>query len=130
MTIESHSTSDSQLFEEGCRYFNEGNYFEAHESWEELWTQAQGQRHAYLQCLIQVSVALHHASRENWAGARKLLASSLDYLEKGRLGGDEVDLERLKDHILDFELAIQKRLNDASSDELPFFEMPRVEESS
>jgi len=119
--------SDLQLFAGACRHFDEGNYFEAHELWEDLWNEASGSRHAYLQCLIQVAVALHHASRENWAGTRKLLASSLSYLEKGRQGGDEVDLGLLKDRILDFEIALQKRLKggNSSEEELPFFSLPR-----
>ncbi len=117
---------ETELFESACRHFDEGNYFEAHEVWEDLWNEASGARHAYLQCLIQVAVALHHASRENWAGTRKLLASSLGYLEKGRDGGTEVDLVALKDHILDFEIGLQKKLQAPNSEEeLPFFPIPR-----
>ena len=47
-----------QLFLDGIRYFNECEFFEAHESWEELWADEVGdslQRHsaaAREECLI------------------------------------------------------------------------------
>ncbi|MBM4317673.1 MAG: DUF309 domain-containing protein, partial [Deltaproteobacteria bacterium] len=52
---------ESKLFEQGCRYFDEEDYFEAHEIWEEIWIDAFGPRRYFLQGLIQASVALHHA---------------------------------------------------------------------
>ena len=81
-------------------------------------------RHAFLQCLIQVSVALHHARRQNWAGTRKLLASALGYLEKGRADSTEVDLDKLKDLMLEFALSVDQVVSDPSV-ALPFFILPR-----
>lgn len=116
--------SEDALFETACRHFDNQEFFEAHEAWEDLWNDASGPRHAYLQCLIQVAVALHHAGNANWNGTRKLFASSLGYLEKGRAAATEVDLDALKDHILDFELALQKKLA-GEAVELPVFKLPR-----
>ena len=111
-------------FEQGCRHFDAGEYFEAHEVWEDLWNEAGGDRHAYLQGLIQAAVALHHAGNANWNGARKLVASSLGYLEKGRSAAKEVDVGALRNHLLDLELYIQGRV--AGRDEvLPQFKLPR-----
>lgn len=94
-------------FEEGCRLFDAGEYFEAHEVWEDIWAEAGGARRAFLQCLIQVAVALHHASNQNWRGTRKLSASALGYLEKGRSDSKPIDLEKLKDHIVEIEVQLQ-----------------------
>jgi len=110
-------------FERGRRCFDEKEFFEAHEIWEELWHEASGARHAYLQCIIQVAVAMHHASRENWNGTRKLLASALGYLDRGRSEAVEVDMDVLRDRILDFELALQDRFA-GKERELPFFPLP------
>lgn len=110
-------------FKKACRFFDERDYFEAHETWEELWNLASGARHAYLQGLIQTAVALHHAGNGNWAGTRKLLASSLGYLEKGSSEASEVDVAKLRDLILDFEIALQKKLA-GENIELPFFTLP------
>lgn len=110
-------------FQKACEHFNKGEYFEAHEEWEELWNEAHGPRHAFLQCLIQVAVALHHGRNGNWNGARKLCASALGYLEKGREESEPVDLDQLKEHILDLEIEIQK-ITTGVPGEIPFFQLP------
>jgi len=110
-------------FHKACEHFDQGEYFEAHEVWEDLWNEAHGARHAFLQCLIQVAVALHHGRNGNWNGARKLCASALGYLEKGREEGQEIDLDRLQDHILELELSIQ-RLMTGDPGEINFFKLP------
>ncbi len=92
-------------------------------SGESLWNETNGARHSYLQCLIQVAVGLHHADNLNWTGARKLFASALEYLEKGRAAAEEVDVDELKDKVLDFELALQQHMKDVGV-VLPFFELP------
>lgn len=112
-----------QRFHTAVQHFNVGEYFEAHEVWEDLWNESNGARHAFLQCLIQVAVALHHGRNGNWPGSKKLLAGSLNYLEKGRTAGPEVDLDALRDHVLDFALAIQQA-EKGETVELPFFALP------
>ena len=109
--------------QKGLQYFDESEYFEAHEIWEEVWTEESGARHAFLQCLIQVAVAMHHASNSNWKGTRKLCASALGYLEKGRVDSDPVDLDALKEKIIDFEISVQAVLR-GETVQLPFFKMP------
>lgn len=113
-----------EIFEKGCALFDGAEYFEAHEVWEDLWNEARGPRHAYLQGLIQVAAAMHHAGNANWAGTRKLLASAMNYLQKGQGGGDEVNVEQLIDLMVDFELAIQRLLK-GETVELPYFKLPR-----
>ncbi len=116
------------IFEEGCRLFDAGEYFEAHEVWEDLWNLAEGARRAYLQGLIQVAAALVHAKRSNWNGVRKLFSTALNYLEKGRgseLPG-EVDTEALKEAMIDFELALRERLAAGTDGELPYFKLKRL----
>lgn len=116
--------SDSEKFELGCTHFNEGEYFEAHEVWEDLWMEAQGPRRSYLQGLIQVAVALHHAGNENWAGTRKLSASALGHLAKGEAEAHEVDVEVLRERVVEFDVEVQRRVAGESAD-LPFFRLPR-----
>lgn len=113
-------------FEKACEHFNQAEYFEAHEVWEELWNEAYGPRHAFLQCLIQVAVALHHARNENWNGAQKLCIRSLDYLEKGRAESDPVDLDALERNVIEFHSVIQQRMRGEEA-ELPFFKLPLKE---
>ena len=112
------------LFEKGRTLFDEGKYFEAHEEWEELWNLADGERHRFLQGLIQIAAALHHAQRGNFRGTKKLLATGLDYLEKGKGCAETVDFGRLKDAILDFHNATQAS---PPIDPLPYFALPVIE---
>lgn len=74
-------------FYDAVRYFNSGRFFEAHESWEVVWKEAEGADKLRLQGLIQIAVALHHAGRGNMKGARYLLARS-----RKRLAGVRVFL--------------------------------------
>ena len=111
-------------FEQGCTFFDAGEYFEAHEVWENLWHVADGPRHSYLQGLIQIAAALHHAKRENLNGARKLLARALGYLEKTGHNRFEIDIVSLRENILAFERAIQDKVEGKEST-LPFFLLPR-----
>ncbi len=112
---------DDQKFVQACVYFNAGDYFEAHESWEDLWNEAHGARHAYLQGLIQVAVALHHAGNQNLRGSKKLFASALDYLEKGREEADEVDVDELVQRVLEFQNAVDDETRET---EYPYFKLP------
>ncbi len=67
---------------EGIRFFNECEFFEAHEVWEDLWQEHTGPSRRFYQGLIQVAVCLHHFGNGNTTGAKKLYNSSRGYLEK------------------------------------------------
>jgi len=58
---------------EGIRLFNAGDYFEAHEAWEDAWHASAGRTKATLQVLIQLAVALEHEKRGNRVGAGRML---------------------------------------------------------
>ena len=79
----------------GIEYFNECEYFEAHEVWEELWADYQGPSRKFYQGLIQVAVCLHHFGNENTAGAKKLFHSSKGYLDQYRPKHEGIDLDKL-----------------------------------
>ena len=58
----------------GIEAFNRGDYFDAHEIWEELWNDCDDFDRLYYQSLIQAAVALYHKGRNNLIGATRLLA--------------------------------------------------------
>lgn len=72
------------LYRKGIQYFNDCEFFEAHEVWEELWTEYRGPARRFYQGLIQTAVALHHFGNGNIRGARKVYDSSLGYLDDYR----------------------------------------------
>src|SRR5262245_33654260 len=68
------------LYLKGIAYFNAWEFFEAHETWEELWKNYSGDLRLYYKGLIQAAVALHHFGNGNIRGARKVYGSSRGYL--------------------------------------------------
>jgi predicted metal-dependent hydrolase len=66
---------------EGTSHFNQKEFWEAHESWEELWLEAGTDLHQYLQGLIQLAAAYHHIKRGTTPGAVRLFDAALKKLE-------------------------------------------------
>lgn len=58
------------LFRRGLVLFNERDFFEAHETWEDLWHMAEGERKRFYQGLIQCAVTLVHVQRGNPRGVQ------------------------------------------------------------
>jgi predicted metal-dependent hydrolase len=83
------------LYLQGIEHFNVCDFFEAHEVWEELWTDYQGPLRKFYQGLIQVAVALHHFGNGNIRGAKKLYNSSRAYLDPYRPICEGLDLDKL-----------------------------------
>jgi len=70
-----------QQYLEGRRLFNAEDFFEAHEVWEDLWSETQDEHKKFYQGLIQAAVALLHFGNENLGGAKKVYISCRKYLE-------------------------------------------------
>ena len=68
-------------FRRGVQQFNRGQFFEAHETWEEIWLAASEPERTFLQGIIQIAAALHHYTRGNRGGAESLLEAGLKKLE-------------------------------------------------
>jgi hypothetical protein len=66
---------------EGMRCFERGDFFEAHEHWEEVWLAAQEPEKTFLQALIQVAASFYHLQRGNTVGAVSLLRGALGRLD-------------------------------------------------
>jgi predicted metal-dependent hydrolase len=66
----------------GILYFNEQDFFEAHEIWEDLWSESHGDERRFYQGLIQAAVGLFHFGGGNLGGAVKLYRSSFDYMKQ------------------------------------------------
>ncbi len=64
---------ESEKLKAGIRLFQEGNYFEAHDVWEEVWQDLSGHRRIFWQSLIQISVACYHIENGNIKGAEGML---------------------------------------------------------
>lgn len=76
-----HTTTDyDPRYLAGILFFNEADFFEAHEVWEDVWLNTPGPERKFFQGLIQAAVALYHFGNGNLRGAIKLFHSSRGYL--------------------------------------------------
>lgn len=65
-----------ELFNNGLREYELMDYFEAHEIWEELWSDYYLEDRKFIQALIQLSVSFVHIGNGNLIGAKNLLKKS------------------------------------------------------
>lgn len=62
--------------------FNRGDWFECHETLEDLWVGEEGETRDLYQGILQVAVALHHWRNGNFGGAISLLEGGAGYLAR------------------------------------------------
>lgn len=88
---------EAAIFHEGLELFNAGQWFEAHEAWEDIWHMASGPRKLFYQGLIQCAVTIEHMRRGNPRGVVTVFESALSKfrgLPNPYLGIDWADLTR------------------------------------
>ncbi len=91
---------DSEQLEPGRAAFNRGEYFLAHELWEEVWRQVDdAERRLHVQGLIQIAAGLHHLQRHRAGPAAGLLRKGLEKLSQGQQEG-EASRGRLRTDLL------------------------------
>ena len=61
------------LFQAGLKLFNDKNFYDAHEKWEDLWSDYYLKDRLFIQGLIQLSVSFVHLKNNNINGAKSLL---------------------------------------------------------
>lgn len=76
-----YQSPEATLFHEGIDLFNRGEWFEAHESWEEIWHMAQGDKKRFYQGLIQYTVTIEHIRRGNPRGVRSVYETCIPKFE-------------------------------------------------
>jgi len=75
----------------GIQYFNQGNYFKAHESLEEAWMKSDPPERDLYQGILQIGLAYYQITRNNYRGALKMFRRGqriLAHLEESLLGVD------------------------------------------
>ena len=101
----------------GAVRFNQGEYFDAHEVWEDLWRDCPAADRRFYQSLIQAAVALYHWGNGNRAGAARLFHSGRRYMDPYRPAHLGLDVDR-------FWRQVEAALAGALCDEPPADPMP------
>ena len=85
--------------EQGIDLIREGAYFEAHEELEDEWREAPPEERDFLQGLVHVAVAWHHAGRGNRPGCERQLEKAARRLAAYRPSHRGVDVDRVLDGV-------------------------------
>ncbi|AFZ44831.1 protein of unknown function DUF309 [Halothece sp. PCC 7418] len=94
----------SSPFWQGIAEFNQQQFYACHDTFEELWMEAEVFDRAFYQGLLQIAVGCYHLSNSNWRGAVILLGEGIGRLEKYEPVYSEIDVSQLIDqssHLLD-----------------------------
>ena len=83
-------------FRAGLDQFNTGRFFDAHETWEEIWLASHEPEKTFLQGIIQIAAAFHHYQRGNLRGTRSLIEAGLRRLERFPAAHRGIELEHLR----------------------------------
>ena len=84
------------LFEKGLNEYEKGDYFEAHEAWEDLWSDYNFPDRKFIQGLIQLSVSFVHLNNGNMIGARNLLKKCQEKFSGYKGIHREININELK----------------------------------
>ena len=76
MSTPDNNRIKEELFLSGIEAFNVSEYYEAHEFWEDLWSDFILSDKKFIQGLIQLSVGYFHITNNNKNGAISLLSKS------------------------------------------------------
>lgn len=75
--------------------FNRGDWFECHETLEELWIGSEGEMRDFYQGMLQIAVALHHWRNGNFGGSVHLLSGGAGYLRRVRSICQRIQVQEL-----------------------------------
>lgn len=74
--------AERRIWLEGVRLFNEGQFFEAHDAWEEIWRQVRHPlRERFYRAIIQAAVTLELLRRGRAVGVRQVFVSCQELFE-------------------------------------------------
>ena len=110
-------SEERRIYLLGIDQFNEGTFFEAHETWEDIWRLTlDKRREQFYRALIQTAVTLELLRRGRAVGVRQVFASSQELFQG--LPPIFMGLD-IAGHIENVRRAIEPALLDLSSREIP-----------
>jgi predicted metal-dependent hydrolase len=84
-------------FWRGIEQFNQGQFYDCHDTLEALWMDAVAPDKTFLQGVLQISVGLYHLSNHNWKGAVILLGEGIRRLVPYQPDYFNIDVTQLID---------------------------------
>ncbi|WP_404789823.1 DUF309 domain-containing protein [Altericista sp. CCNU0014] len=84
-------------FWQGVREFQQGRFYECHDTLEALWIEAQEPDKTFFQGILQIAVACYHLGNQNWRGAVILLGEGVRRLSPYQPEYANIDVNYLLD---------------------------------
>lgn len=103
----------NNLYRKGLEKFLNGDYYLAHEYWEEMWHNKQLKDRTFVQGLIQIAASFYKIQVGNLWGAKSLLEKSINKFENYSGIHRNINVDKLKEDLL----AIYKNYNEIDSTE-------------
>jgi len=97
-----------ELFYAGLGAYHHGNYFDAHEYWEELWSDYHIEDRQFIQGLLQLSVSFFHIQNGNLNGAKGLIDKSIEKFRNYTGFHRNIDVNSLKKQMVIIQEKYQK----------------------
>ncbi len=88
-----------ELFEKGIEYFNSGHFFEAHDTFEEIWMDERGAGVQFYQGLVQLATGFYHLRMDNLKGAESQLNKGITKLKKYKPEYQNLELTELLNQV-------------------------------
>jgi uncharacterized protein len=92
----------NSALERGLALFNRGEFFHAHEVWEDWWRATTHPEKQTIQGMVQLAVSMHHFSTGNLAGAKSVMKRALRNLEGAQTKFHGVDMVQLRSDMQSF----------------------------
>jgi uncharacterized protein len=84
-------------FWQGVREFQQGQFYECHDTLEALWIEAQEPNKTFFQGILQIAVACYHLGNQNWRGSVILLGEGMRRLSPYQPDYGGIDVNHLLD---------------------------------
>ena len=97
--MKSEEKIKEELFLKGLKAFNNHSFYDAHEYWEDLWSDYRLKDAKFIQGLIQLSVGYFHITNLNINGARGLLNKCLSKFDSYRPSSRGLDVDFIIDSV-------------------------------
>ena len=101
------------LYEKGLNKYKEGDFYLAHELWEDMWHYKQLKDRIFIQGLIQISASFYKIQCGNLRGARSLLEKSMNKFKSYSGVHRKINVDKLKANLS----LIQQNYNEIESTE-------------
>ena len=79
----------------GIDEFNRSQFYQCHETLEQVWMKKKGNEREFIQAIIQLAVGYYHYERNNQVGALKLFKAGSERLRRYEPSCLEIDVSKL-----------------------------------